>query len=437
MPRIFINFRSDDEVFAAMLIDAKMTERFTANEVFRDNRSIPLGQEFTSKLWDSLARTDILLAVIGPRWLTLTKDGIRRLDHPDDYVRRELEFALNHGIRVVPVLIGDTPLPPVTELPESIAGLATRQYLRVWPRNAHRDLDVLADELSALLDGGRPTVPPAVAAEAIEASNYSIVVLKIDGFAARPDALQTELRRQLYAILPEAAMDAGLDWDSVRRSDRIDGVFLLIPGPPAPSRVLVGLVEAIHQRLAIHPDLRLRIGMHTGRASRDATGWAGRGLTLAAGLADAPVLGPVLAAATRARLVLIVSEEMHRGVVLTAHRDLDPAAYGEVFVDDGGTDLPAWVYVPGGYPSPPGLPPLARPATPATVPGPPATPVFMAPGVFHVTTGGTHNVVSGSGQLSNNTVQGDQYNSGGGAQTVHHTGADDRDSAPSAGTGSS
>jgi hypothetical protein len=102
---------------------------------------------------------------------------------------------------------------------------------------------VLADELSALLDGGRPTVPPAVAAEAIEASNYSIVVLKIDGFAARPDALQTELRRQLYAILPEAAMDAGLDWDSVRRSDRIDGVFLLIPGPPAPSRVLVGLTS--------------------------------------------------------------------------------------------------------------------------------------------------------------------------------------------------
>ncbi|MGH3792738.1 MAG: hypothetical protein ACRDQ9_18475 [Pseudonocardiaceae bacterium] len=37
----------------------------------------------------------VLLAVVGPRWLTATDPtGRRRIDDPDDWVRRELAEAL-------------------------------------------------------------------------------------------------------------------------------------------------------------------------------------------------------------------------------------------------------------------------------------------------------------------------------------------------------
>ena len=342
MPKIFVNFRNDDEAFAAMLIDAKLVERFGAREVFRDSRFIPLGQEFTSMLWGSLAGSAILLAVIGPRWLSLQRHGVRCLDRPDDYVRREIEYALDHDIRVIPILIGDTPLPTADQLPPSMAGLATRQYLRVWPRNAHRDLAVLADELSALLAGDEatPIQAPAAAAGVAAANHYTVLAVKIDGFASRLDPAQARLRRDLYELLRLSAADAGLDWDGIGRSDRIDGVHLLVPAPAAADRVAGDMVEAVHRRLAQRsatesPRLRLRIGLHAGYATPDAAGWAGRALTLTTALADAAVLGSVLTAATRAHLALAVSDEFYRDVVANGRRDIDPAAYAQCRPPDG------------------------------------------------------------------------------------------------------
>jgi hypothetical protein len=48
----------------------------------------------------------VLIAVIGKRWLiSLTEQGGRRLDNPDDLVRLEIATALKYGIQVIPVLV--------------------------------------------------------------------------------------------------------------------------------------------------------------------------------------------------------------------------------------------------------------------------------------------------------------------------------------------
>lgn len=72
----------------------------------------------------------MLLAVIGPRWLTATdEDGRRRLDDPDDIVRLEIAAALEREIRVIPILVEGAVMLRCQELPDSLAGLARRNAL--------------------------------------------------------------------------------------------------------------------------------------------------------------------------------------------------------------------------------------------------------------------------------------------------------------------
>jgi len=59
-----------------------------------------------------IARCDVLLAVIGPRWLELSDDqGNRRIDDSSDIVRIEISTALQRGIPVIPILLNGTKTP--------------------------------------------------------------------------------------------------------------------------------------------------------------------------------------------------------------------------------------------------------------------------------------------------------------------------------------
>jgi hypothetical protein len=80
----------------------------------------------------AVASCDVLLALIGRRWLTGTgEDGRRRLDDPDDFVRLEIEAALTRNVRVIPILVEAAQMPRVGELPASLAKLARRQALEL------------------------------------------------------------------------------------------------------------------------------------------------------------------------------------------------------------------------------------------------------------------------------------------------------------------
>ncbi|MBE0689261.1 MAG: hypothetical protein IH587_03960, partial [Anaerolineae bacterium] len=87
----------------------------------------------------------IVLAVIGQDWLDIKdQDGQRRLDDPADFVRIEIETALQRDVPVVPLLVRDARLPKEGELPGAIADLAFRNGTSV--RNDpdfHPDMDRL------------------------------------------------------------------------------------------------------------------------------------------------------------------------------------------------------------------------------------------------------------------------------------------------------
>jgi TIR domain/NB-ARC domain len=138
---IFINYRKDDSQVAAALIDRELVDHFGNHQVFLDCRSIPLGSDFADELLGRLRACSVLLVIIGPHWLTLTDDqGTRRIDNPQDWIRREIAEALTFGLRVVPVLIDKTKLPTEAELPQDIAELSRRQYVQLRYRNTTADL---------------------------------------------------------------------------------------------------------------------------------------------------------------------------------------------------------------------------------------------------------------------------------------------------------
>jgi hypothetical protein len=97
----------------------------------------------------AVASCDVMLVVIGTRWISITDgDGRRRLDDPDDFVRREIEAALERGIRVIPVLVDGTTMPRSDLLPPSLVKLSRRQAVVLSPDRFQLD----ADRLLPVLD---------------------------------------------------------------------------------------------------------------------------------------------------------------------------------------------------------------------------------------------------------------------------------------------
>jgi hypothetical protein len=107
------------------------------------------GVNVAVEIQETLARTDVLLVLIGPHWVNaLDEAGNRRLDQPDDYVRLEIATAIRHGVHVVPVLVGGAPLPKSDLLPRDIRELTERHAVELSDKRWHEDAKELIESLS-------------------------------------------------------------------------------------------------------------------------------------------------------------------------------------------------------------------------------------------------------------------------------------------------
>ena len=142
---------------------------------------IPRGADFERLLTTALADSDALLALIGPEWLNCkSEEGSRRLDAPDDWVRNEIATVLRRGILVVPVLIGNAPLPKESELPEDLRPLVKKQYAEISDTRWAYDVGELIKDLIKL-----PSLKPL---DDVAAANTGIRLLKELITTSRPVA---------------------------------------------------------------------------------------------------------------------------------------------------------------------------------------------------------------------------------------------------------
>ena len=142
--RIFISYRREETAYPAAWLYDRLADRFADGQVFKDVDSIELGDDFVEVITEAIGSCDVLLALIGNEWLTITdEDGQRRLDDPDDFVRVEIEAALKRNVRVIPILVDGARMPRATELPPSLAGLVRRQALELSPNRFELDTNRL------------------------------------------------------------------------------------------------------------------------------------------------------------------------------------------------------------------------------------------------------------------------------------------------------
>jgi len=151
MAKIFISYRRDDSERQAHEIYNAIKKHLggTIEEIFIDVDSIPLGVNFQEVIDAKVAECDLMLALIGRNWLTITspETGERRLDKSDDFVRIEIASALVRGIRVVPVMLDGASTPHAAELPEELRELPFRNGIEVKWRSFEDDIKRLLSGL--------------------------------------------------------------------------------------------------------------------------------------------------------------------------------------------------------------------------------------------------------------------------------------------------
>jgi hypothetical protein len=134
MPKIFISYRREDSQYVADNVYEHMVKHFGGGNVFLDVGSIPFGLDFRQYLHDQVAAHDAMLALIGPDWARIMRE---RAGEPNDFVRIEIEHALQLEKLVIPTLVMGAALPSFADLPESIQDLQWHQSIQI---RRHPDL---------------------------------------------------------------------------------------------------------------------------------------------------------------------------------------------------------------------------------------------------------------------------------------------------------
>lgn len=149
-PKIFISYRRSDSADVTGRIYDRLIEQFGRFAIFKDVHSIPPGIDFREHLGKAVGKCKIFLVVIGDQWLEI-KDakGKKRLQDPEDFVRIEVESALNRDIPIIPLLVRGAAMPAETKLPRSLRKLAYRNAIPVRADpDFHRDMDRLIEAVS-------------------------------------------------------------------------------------------------------------------------------------------------------------------------------------------------------------------------------------------------------------------------------------------------
>jgi hypothetical protein len=207
--RIFISYRRDDSRGYAGRLQGDLSRRYSDEHVFRDVE-IPPGADFGEYITGLVDKCNVVLAIIGPGWLDARdREGERRIDKPDDWVRLEIERALaRDGVEVIPVLVDGARLPPREELPESLLALRRRNAFELSDRRWDYDVAQLGEHLDRVLRGTsalhvRPTGLPTTTTTAASATSATTPASSTPVTAA---AASEPADRTTFAVFAAAAV---------------------------------------------------------------------------------------------------------------------------------------------------------------------------------------------------------------------------------------
>jgi TIR domain len=149
--RVFISYRRQDAGhFAGRLYD-RLAGRFGESNVFMDIDSIGPGLNFAESIDKAMRGSQVVLVLIGSSWLSAVDENKhRRLDNPEDFVRREIETALAQDRPIIPILVDHVEMPSEQDMPDAVSRLPSFQALRMERDSFNHDFEQLLKAILVL-----------------------------------------------------------------------------------------------------------------------------------------------------------------------------------------------------------------------------------------------------------------------------------------------
>ncbi|MES9541468.1 hypothetical protein [Actinomadura sp. NPDC000600] len=176
----------------------------------------------------------------------------------------------------------------------------------------------------------------------------SIIAVDIVAAGRASTGAQIQMRTALYRIVQATCAKVGLPWDASHHEDRGDGILLIPPADVSAELLLelfVGYLSAGIRRHNQNADprarLRLRCVIHAGYLLLDTHGVAGRAVTHAFRLLDAPQF-KALVERENTEFALITSDYLHTEIIRDGPGLIDPAHYRPLAIAYKETEEVAW-----------------------------------------------------------------------------------------------
>jgi TIR domain len=155
MPRIAISYRRADSAAITGRVADRLVGRYGKDSIFIDIDNVPVGSDFRKSIAEAWSRIDVLLVVIGPRWLGIGEDGgpaDARIRDRKDVVRLEVELALERDVPIIPILVDGATMPSAQQLPKSLRAFTDRNAAEVnGGRDFHPHVDRLIREIDRIV----------------------------------------------------------------------------------------------------------------------------------------------------------------------------------------------------------------------------------------------------------------------------------------------
>ena len=148
-PNVFLSYRREDGSVYPGFLSLALSSNIPGIHIFHDTDAITPGTIFSEKIDAAIKDCDVLIAIIGKKWLGgKSRDGTYRIVSKHDWVRREVATALMQNKLVIPCIVDGAKLPREDELPPDLAGLIFRQTINLSIQDPKRDMEALIKLLS-------------------------------------------------------------------------------------------------------------------------------------------------------------------------------------------------------------------------------------------------------------------------------------------------
>ena len=146
--KVFLSYRRADSQVSAGRMAQFLDAIPAVDAVFLDVDGIAPGENFETKIQDTLAQVSHVFLLIGTQWAgSVGASGRTRIFDDDDMVRRELRLALASRAKVVPILLDEARMPRPGELPADLKALPSINAFALRTAHFGEDMDDMLDAL--------------------------------------------------------------------------------------------------------------------------------------------------------------------------------------------------------------------------------------------------------------------------------------------------